>query len=66
MSMRGDSEFNLLSDREYSVVLPAALGGTNNANDYAMNVPTSFDHRAADLGSSLGLTANTRLNSNHL
>ena len=50
MSVRGgDSDLNLLSDREYSVVVPHALSGVTNrdnaSNDITMNVPTSFDYR---------------------
>ena len=53
MSVRGgDSDLNLLSDREYSVVVPHALSGVthrdSNNYDIAMNVPTSFDYRGQE------------------
>lgn len=53
MSMRGDSDFNLQTERDYSIAVPPALSciGLQNqsmVNDVAMNVPTSFDCRGRD------------------
>ena len=66
---RAESDYND-SDREHAVVVPAALGSLGSQaeltqNDIAMNVPTSFDHRA-EIGQSYGPPISSRLNSNHL
>jgi len=50
----------MLSNDLYKVVVPGALA----QNDFAMNVPPSFDQR--DPGASQGMPSSSRLNSNHL